>query len=134
MRYEIYQPARQIYRSEGACDIFVKTSALNFILTITPVCIGISPPAREAIFPHIARLRSKRAICNISPERSEGDIFDTHKVLWFITPTTSKERTTVILRQVFQLNLTFYTTQSNSHSSTTKDSTQRDTTQLMATS
>eukprot|EP00116_Pleurobrachia_bachei_P017800 sb/3478062/ len=51
------------------------------ICAITPVYICITRPARGALFPHIGPLRSNGTICNISPERSEGDIFDTHKVL-----------------------------------------------------
>eukprot|EP00116_Pleurobrachia_bachei_P015693 sb/3475955/ len=58
----------------------------EYICAISPACICITRPARGALFPHISPLRSKGIICNISPERSEGDILDTHKkrLMWLI--------------------------------------------------
>ena len=42
------------------------------ICAIIPLCICILCPARGTIFPHIALLRSKRVICNISSRPKGG--------------------------------------------------------------
>eukprot|EP00116_Pleurobrachia_bachei_P014639 sb/3474901/ len=58
----------------GKIDLVQPKIKLGVIYAITPVCICITRPARGVLFPHISPLRSKGLICNISSERSEGDI------------------------------------------------------------